>query len=78
MDNQPYSAKIAQEGSILVLFLVDTAVRKHIKAFDPLSSHEDLSLMDSRTVLLLLMTADLLIFILVPGYGQRPCVPLAC
>ena len=76
LDSQEtYSTKIAVEGTILVLFWVDVFMRKYVKTFDKFGKRAEALFFNIRTILILLMTIDLIIFISMPGFDSRPIRP---
>jgi hypothetical protein len=75
MDNERYAAKIAVESTILLLFWVDTAVSYYIKSFDNFRKSKHSAFFWFRIILLALMTIDLIIFIALPGFDDRPIRP---
>jgi hypothetical protein len=75
MDNDQYAAKIAVEGTILLLFWTDTLISYYVNLFDSFRRNKHSSFFWFKVALLLLMTIDLIIFISMPGYGQRPIRP---
>lgn len=76
LDSKDYAAKIATEGTLLFFFFLDTVIQIYLKRHDQVKGESRYSnFFYFRCAILLLMLADLIIFIALPAYDSRPIRP---
>lgn len=68
LDNESYKAKISIESTILLLFWIDTVISYYVKQNNSFGKNKHSTILWLKFILLILMTSDLLIFIILPGY----------
>jgi hypothetical protein len=72
LDSESYVAKIVVETLILTIFWADNIFLLYCKSFDK-TKHSSFFIF--KNILILLMTIDLIVFILLPCYHSRPIRP---
>lgn len=73
-DEEEYVVKIGIESTILGLFWIETVISYYIKQSNSFGKNKRSTFQWFKCILLILMTADLIIFIAVPE-GGRPIRP---
>jgi len=75
-DNESYVAKIVIESVILFTFVIDILIIYYCKQMDTFEKTNKYStLLKAKVLLIILMIIDLLVFIIKPGYDERPVRP---
>lgn len=62
-DEDYYAVKIGVESTLLCLFWADTFMRKYVKSFDKFGKRMTAPFFNIRTIVFLVMTIDLILFI---------------
>lgn len=76
LDNESFEKKLALEGAILTIFLLDTFIDFYCRSFDKFKMKNRFPVFYYfKLTLLVLMVADLAIFACLPCYNSRPIRP---
>jgi hypothetical protein len=76
LDNESFAKKLALEGSILTIFLLDAFIDFYCRSFDKFKTKNRFPLFYYfKLILLIFMVADLIIFASLPCYNSRPIRP---